>query len=347
MSSGASLFCCHSIRRAKSWPTLASNGVIVRPTAVTTVQNAAVSGEMSRAVSALASTISVVSDGLAIRTPVSVATPVETPPARSNSVVTSALIKITPTTAPITCVHSAAIRLRSRLIPTLIRNTPSANPLNGAVVTSTSARYLVSAISSPATSAPTMGESPTAVVARLARMTVNRLTDRNSSGLLVRAACANSGGNSHRPRISIAATVATPIAMTLANSANPPVAADGAIALNKKMIGTSAKSSNNSIASASFPTGLVVPAIGKTSAVDDSVSARPSPIAAAAVSPNNIRASAMSPPAPISSTAPKPNNGRRIAHNRLNDNSSPIENRRRMIPSSAKGAIEEGSVIVT
>ncbi len=42
------------------------------------------------------------------------------------------------------------------------------------------------------------------------------------------------------------------------------------------MIGTIARSSNSSIASAERPTGLVVPTSGRTSAVDDSAKARPS-----------------------------------------------------------------------
>ena len=89
---------------------------------------------------------------------------------------------------------------RSRLIPTVIRNNPSAKPLRGAVTCSTSLRYSVSAISTPAMSAPRIGDRPIALVARLARITVSRLTARNSSGLLVRAACANNGGRSRRRR---------------------------------------------------------------------------------------------------------------------------------------------------
>ena len=45
------------------------------------------------------------------------------------------------------------------------------------------------------------------------------------------------------------------------------------------MIGTNARSSNSSIANAARPTGLVVPTSGSTSAVEESASASPSPIA--------------------------------------------------------------------
>ena len=54
----------------------------------------------------------------------------------------------------------------------------------------------------------------------------------------------------------------------------------GAIAPSANTIGTSARSSNSSIASAERPTGLCVPTSGMTIAVDDSASARPSAIAA-------------------------------------------------------------------
>ena len=59
----------------------------------------------------------------------------------------------------------------------------------------------------------------------------------------------------------------------------------GAKAASAKMIGTSARSSNNSIAKADLPTGLAVPAIGRTSAVEDRASARPRPIAPAQLCP--------------------------------------------------------------
>ena len=113
------------------------------------------------------------------------------------------------------------------------------------------------------------------------------------------------------------------------------------------MIGTSAMSSNSSIASAARPTGLVVPAIGSTSAVEDSASASPSPSAPDQYCPIIAITSAISAALPISSIAPSPNTSRRIAHNRSNDSSSPIENSSRMIPNSANGAIASGSVMVT
>src|SRR5690606_8850960 len=71
-------------------PNLASIGVIVSPTAVTIFQNWAVSAEISAALDAAASTISVVSDGLDIRMPVSIAMPRRAPVIRSSTAVTTA-----------------------------------------------------------------------------------------------------------------------------------------------------------------------------------------------------------------------------------------------------------------
>ena len=55
-------------------------------------------------------------------------------------------------------------RRHRSLMPTVIRKTPSARPLNGSVTTSTSLRYSVSAMSRPATSAPRIGDRPTDAV---------------------------------------------------------------------------------------------------------------------------------------------------------------------------------------
>ena len=58
-------------------------------------------------------------------------------------------------------------------------------------------------------------------------------------------------------------------------------ATDGASAPSMKMIGTSARSSNNSIEKAARPTALCVPTIGSTTAVDERARAKPRPIAPA------------------------------------------------------------------
>ena len=113
------------------------------------------------------------------------------------------------------------------------------------------------------------------------------------------------------------------------------------------MIGTSARSSNSSIEKAVRPTGLTVPAIGSTSAVEESASARPMPIAPVQPWPIRCSATPISSAEPISSAAPSPNTARRIDHSRLNDSSSPIENSSRTMPNSANGSIACGSVIVT
>ena len=114
-----------------------------------------------------------------------------------------------------------------------------------------------------------------------------------------------------------------------------------------KMIGTIAISSNSSIESAALPTGELVPEIGSTIAVDDSASARPSAIAPVQYWPIIASTSAMEVPMIVSSSAPSPKTSLRICHNRLNDSSSPMVNRSRMIPNSAKIARESGSDIVT
>ena len=110
----------------------------VRPSAVTICQNCAVECPISLAEAAADSTINVVSDGLAINSPVSVAVPRDDPRTRSSAAVTSALVTSTASTpsaiAPIFC-HTTA---RSMPMPTVIRNTPSARPLKGPVSASTS-----------------------------------------------------------------------------------------------------------------------------------------------------------------------------------------------------------------
>ena len=83
------------------------------------------------------------------------------PTMRSNAPVTSALTRITATKAPSSSGQSPSRAPTSIRMPTVIRKTPSASPLNGSMTTSTSLRYSVSAITSPATSAPRIGDRPT------------------------------------------------------------------------------------------------------------------------------------------------------------------------------------------
>ena len=224
---------------------------------------------------------------------------------------------------------------------------PRPSPRKGAVITSTSPRYSVSAMTIPAISAPSTAEKPIAEVTRLAMITTSRQADRNSSGLLVRAAWANRGGSSSRPRNSIATAVTPPIRIVPSSEPTPAPAACGAIAPSRNTIGTSARSSNNSIASAERPTGPWVPTSGITIAVEDKAKARPRAIAP--VGPTPVR---YSPPAMIaaalnSSAAPVPNTSRRMPHSRRNDSSRPIENSSRTMPSSANGSIACGFEIVT
>jgi hypothetical protein len=189
-----------------------------------------------------------------------------------------------------------------------------------------------------------MGDNPDAVVATLARITTRRLADRKSSGLFVRAACANRTGSVNQPTTNIRMIVIAPKAAALARCSSPPLPPS---APSKKMIGKRARSSKSSIGKASRPTLLEIPAIGRTSAVDDRASASPSPSAASLLLPSATRPPAIRTAETISSAAPKPITRRRMPHSRRKESSNPIEKSRRMIPSSANGPIASGSVIET
>ena len=202
-------------------------------------------------------------------------------------------------------------------------------------------------MSSPAINAPTMGDRPTPSVASAATMTTRRLAERNSSGLLVRAACANSRRNAIRPTTINAATTNTPCHSARTITCQPPPAAWGAIAPSRKIAGTRARSSNSSMASAARPTDVRVPAIGRTNAVDDMASARPIPSAPFQCCPPTDSASASSRAEPMSSSAPRPKTCRRMAHSRSNESSSPTENSSRTMPNSAKGLRRAALVMVT
>ncbi len=127
-----------STRRAITRPSRASRGVTVSPMAVTICQNCAVPGWISSAAPAADMTISVVSDGLAIRMPVSAAVLRRAPISRSSMPVTSALNTRTSTTATAMAAKLSQMVSRSMLMPTVIRKMPSASPLNGSMMLSTS-----------------------------------------------------------------------------------------------------------------------------------------------------------------------------------------------------------------
>ena len=84
------------------------------------------------------------------------------PPKRSRTAVTAALTASTATSAARQLLPIRGDDRRSTLIPTVIRKMPRPRPRNGAVITSTSPRYSVSAMTIPAISAPRIGEKPTA-----------------------------------------------------------------------------------------------------------------------------------------------------------------------------------------
>ena len=166
---------------------------------------------------------------------------------------------------------------------------------------------------------------------------------RNSSGLLVRAACANSRGRMARPAPYIATTVTPPTSAVRPIPPSPPPA----MAPSAKTIGTNARSWNNSSAKALRPSGPVVPVIGRTSAVEDSASAIASAAVAGTPTPTASSAAPIAAPDASSCMPPATNTAPRIAQRRRKDSSSPIEKSRSTIPTSAIGSIECGLVIVT
>ena len=96
-----------------------------------------------------------------------------------------------------------------------------------------------------------------------------------------------------------------------------------------------------------MPTGLSTPEIGNTSAVEDSASARPRAAADWIGVPATSRPAAIRTAQPTSSALPTPNTLRPIERNRRKLMWSPAENSSRMMPSSANGSIECGSLIET
>ncbi|MDG5972204.1 hypothetical protein JAGODDHD_02967 [Sphingomonas paucimobilis] len=118
------------------------------------------------------------------------------------------------------------------------------------------------------------------------------------------------------------------------------------MAPSAKMMGTSARSSNSSMAKAPRPTGLVVPTKGSTSAVEERVSASPSPIAPANPWPIKCNAPPIRIAEPSNSAAPVPNTSLRIAQSLRKESSNPMENSNNMMPNSAKGSIDSGLEIV-
>ena len=127
---------------------------------------------------------------------------------------------------------------------------------------------------------------------------------------------------------------------------NPSAAAWGARVPRRKMIGTSAMPSNSNIDSAALPTGVRVPEIGRTTAVEDMARARPSARAPVQYCPRMERKIAISDPPTSNSSDPRPKTSRRNCHRRLYESSSPIANSSSTMPSSANGSSRSGSVIV-
>src|SRR3546814_2250466 len=88
----------------------------------------------------------------------------------------------------------------------------------------------------------------------MSTMTTSRLAARNSSGSFARAACAKIFGSRNQPPIASAATTSPPChsVVRISSALSPEAAGDKAA--STKMIGTSARSSNNSIEKDARPT---------------------------------------------------------------------------------------------
>ena len=166
---------------------------------------------------------------------------------------------------------------------------------------------------------------------------------RNNSGFFDRAAWANNAGRTKRPTkrmVTITSVPSTAMRPRLFDAA-PPAAP------MRNSIGTSARSSNRSIARAARPTGLCVPDIGNTSAVEDIASANASQSALIGGRLATISAPPINAAVSSISAAPIPNTIFRIATRRRKLSSSPIENSKSTMPSSANGLIPSGSEIDT
>ena len=155
-------------------------------------------------------------------------------------------------------------------MPTVIMKTPSPSPRNGAIIVSTSCWYGVSAISIPASSAPTIGDRPARLVSSPATITTSRLAARNTSGLLARAAWAKMWGRARRPPSHSAATASAPPA------GGPRQPVPRAARLRGERAQHEDDRHDRQILEqqhgegGAAPTALWVPASGSTSAVDES-----------------------------------------------------------------------------
>ncbi len=190
----------------------------------------------------------------------------------------------------------------------------------------------------PATIAPTIGDRPAAVVASAATMTTSRLADRNSSGLLVRAACANRRGRSSRPNSSIAPTTTTPSSRIFPSAPEIGAAARAQAPRGRRRSAPGPDPRTAAWRRRSGRPGWSFRRAGRTSAVEERVRARPTATAPPGREARSGRAYRPGASADSSSSAaPRPKTARRIAHRRRKDSSSPIAKSSRMIPNSANG----------
>ncbi len=278
------------------------------------------------------------------------ATPGAAPKARASSVTSPNLNSTGSTVSARTSGQCMATTPRSSFMPTVMKNRPSRTSWNGRMSVSTWCLNSVSAISIPATNAPSASDSPASCVSQARpSVTSNRLRT-NSSSLFLRTTSVSHQRMTARPPISriVSRTVALSAATASSCSSSAGVELSAGMTTSS---GTTARSWNSSTAITRRPCSLSISrrsAISLTTiAVELIASAAPSasalcqpspqvrPLAAKSATSAALPASA----ARIVSTTwlrprPKTNRFMLISFGRLN--SRPITNIRKTIPNSAR-----------
>ena len=230
-------------------------------------------------------------------------------------------------------------------MPTETKKTPSSSPLNGSIVASIARRYSVSARSRPATKAPSVIERPLAAAVRAVATMTRRQAAMNSSGERVRATSWNRGRSARRPATTMRtrAMAACPSARASAPPTSAPSLRPSTAMANS--IGATARSWNSSTAKLARPAGVFrrfcSARTGRTTAVEDKASARPTMTEAANGTSRANRMMPMTREEASTWADPSPKTRRRRVRSRSHDSSTPIMNIRKITPNSARCAISD------
>ena len=281
--------------------------------------------------------------------PVRSATPGAPPNRRASPATRAALASTGTVVNTITSTHSSASTCQSSFMPMVMKNRPSSTSWNGRMSVSTWCLYSVSAISMPATNAPSASDRPaSSVIAAMPKVTPSRL-NMNSSSLLRREIAVSHQRITFWPPDSSTASTTTAL-MTAGTSvaSRLPVLPPSAGMITSS--GTTARSWNSSTPITRRPCSLSSSSRSAisltTSAVLDIAIALPSTAAPCQLRsqwrPSSVKPqiNARLPPiAPrmVSTTcdAPRPNTSVRMARSLGRLNSSPITNIRNTTPNSA------------